>query len=160
MTVGTHEQQFNRLVKNVDELCRNHFISDVFIQRGYSTYTPVYCKYIDFLTYDQMERYLEEATLVISHGGPSTFMHSLSLGKRTIVVPRRKKFGEHVNNHQLKFAEEVKRKGYSIEIVEDISNLGNEILNNDYSNVTLKTNNERFNDELIKAVKSLHAEDE
>lgn len=44
VTVGTHEQQFNRLIKEVDRLKGEGFIQDdVFIQTGYSNpnYSPL-----------------------------------------------------------------------------------------------------------------------
>ena len=41
VTVGTHEQPFDRLVKAIDELKRDQLITDdIFIQTGYSTYSP------------------------------------------------------------------------------------------------------------------------
>ena len=45
VTVGTHEQQFNRLLKKVDELVENGFINEeVIIQSGFSTYIIKKCK--------------------------------------------------------------------------------------------------------------------
>lgn len=39
VTVGTHEQPFNRLVQEIDNLKRDGVITeDVIIQTGYSTY--------------------------------------------------------------------------------------------------------------------------
>lgn len=44
VTVGTHEQPFNRLVEYMDRLKENKIIEeDVIIQIGYSTYEPQYC---------------------------------------------------------------------------------------------------------------------
>jgi len=49
VTVGTHEQQFNRLVQAVDHLKKNGNIKDdVYIQTGFSTYVPQYCDYSNF----------------------------------------------------------------------------------------------------------------
>ena len=46
VTVGTHEQPFNRLVKKIDELKGNGTIQDdVFIQTGFSTYEPKNCQW-------------------------------------------------------------------------------------------------------------------
>ncbi|MFV0560029.1 MAG: glycosyltransferase, partial [Enterococcus sp.] len=82
VTVGTHEQQFNRLVKEVDELKRDGVITeDVFIQTGYSDYEPQYCEWSKFLGYDEMEKYIDNARIVITHGGPASFMSVLSKGK-------------------------------------------------------------------------------
>ena len=41
LTVGTHEQQFNRLVKYIDKMKENGVIhEEVIIQTGFSTYEP------------------------------------------------------------------------------------------------------------------------
>lgn len=46
VTVGTHEQPFNRLVKAIDKLKKDGVITeDVIMQTGYSTYEPKYCKW-------------------------------------------------------------------------------------------------------------------
>lgn len=55
VTVGTHEQQFNRLIEEIDRLKGNGTIKDeVIMQTGYCTYKPKYCKWSELLPYDQM----------------------------------------------------------------------------------------------------------
>lgn len=55
VTVGTHEQPFNRLVKAVDDLKMNGSIQDdVFIQTGFSTYVPETCQWERMLPFDEM----------------------------------------------------------------------------------------------------------
>ena len=55
VTVGTHEQPFNRLIKKVDELKRDGVIEDdVIIQTGFSTYEPKYCQWSKLIPYQQM----------------------------------------------------------------------------------------------------------
>lgn len=91
VTVGTHEQQFNRLIKEIDELKEEGVItSDVFIQVGFSDYQPRFCRWERFLSYDEMNNLMEKADIVITHGGPATFMNVIAKGKRPVVVPRRK----------------------------------------------------------------------
>ncbi|HHL0502016.1 TPA: glycosyltransferase, partial [Streptococcus agalactiae] len=108
VTVGTHEQQFNRLIKEVDRLKGTGAIDqEVFIQTGYSDFEPQNCQWSKFLSYDDMNSYMKEAEIVITHGGPATFMNAVSKGKKTIVVPRQEQFGEHVNNHQVDFLKEL-----------------------------------------------------
>lgn len=52
VTVGTHEQPFNRLIKKVDELIGDGKITEnVFMQTGYSTYEPKNCEWSPFLSY-------------------------------------------------------------------------------------------------------------
>ena len=132
VTVGTHEQQFNRLVKAVDDLKRDGVIEeDVFIQTGYSTYEPKYCKSKKFLTYKEMEKLYKNSDIIITHGGPASFMKALQYKKIPIVVPRQVKFKEHVNNHQVDFCKSVYNRFSNILLVEDINTIRDLLLNYD-----------------------------
>lgn len=148
VTVGTHEQPFDRLIKEVDRLVSEGFITEkVFIQTGFSTYTPQYCSWKKFLSYDEMNTFIEEANVVITHGGPATFMAVLSKGKKPIVVPRLKQFNEHVNDHQLEFAKAVLEKSsYSFYLLVNSFELENMIQDskNDLS-ISIESNNTEFN---------------
>lgn len=130
VTVGTHEQPFNRLIKAVDDLVADGTITEeVIIQRGYSTYEPKHCKYYDLLPWDEMQKYNKEARIVITHGGPASFIDVLALGKTPIVVPRQAKYNEHVNDHQLEFARQIVERGVNIIVVDDINILKDSIKN-------------------------------
>ena len=97
VTVGTHEQPFNRLVEYIDSLKKDGTITEeVIIQTGYSTYEPKYCKWQKLFPYQEMIKFVGEARIVITHGGPSSFIMPLQIGKTPIVVPRRHEFNEHV----------------------------------------------------------------
>lgn len=125
VTVGTHEQAFNRLIQKVDELKRDGIIEDeVLMQTGFSTYEPKYCKWDKLLPYQKMVQYVNEARIVITHGGPASFIMPLQVGKTPIVVPRQKKFNEHVNDHQLEFAHSVAERMKTIIPIDDIEQLG------------------------------------
>lgn len=156
VTVGTHEQPFNRLIKKLDEMVENKLIQDeIFAQIGYSTYEPKHYKWSKFLSSDEMDHYMHEATTVICHGGPATFMKSLSLGKKTIVVPRQKKYDEHVNDHQLVFAERVKDKGYSIIPIKNIEDLEDALSKTDSNEIGFSSNNDKFIQEFEKRIQDL-----
>ena len=155
VTVGTHEQQFNRLIKEVDRLKGEGLIQDeVFIQTGFSDYEPVHCQWKTLISYDEMNRYMDEADIVITHGGPATFMGVISKGKRPIVVPRQEKFGEHVNDHQLEFCNRVK-KIYPIILIKETSDILEKI--NDVDSKIVKTinNNENFCRGLIELLQEI-----
>ena len=83
----------------------------------------------------------------------------LQVKKVPIVVPRLKKFDEHVNDHQLKFSQEVAERKKNIIVVENIENLEGTI--NNYSKIVaslkkdLDTNNEAFNKSLENIVEKL-----
>lgn len=133
VTVGTHEQPFDRLLKRVDQLKGDGVFGDeeVIIQTGYSNYVPAFCTHQKLFPYKEMDRLFKEARIVITHGGPSSFLAPLQLGKVPIVVPRQKQFGEHVNDHQLEFAREVYNRQKNILLVEQVEDLADIILQYD-----------------------------
>ena len=52
VTVGTHEQPFNRLIKYMDNLKGSGIITeDVVIQTGYSTFEPQFCNWHKLFSY-------------------------------------------------------------------------------------------------------------
>lgn len=160
VTVGTHEQQFNRLLEAVDRLKGSGDIAeDVIMQTGFSTYEPIHCKCKKLLPYDEMQRCIREARITITHGGPASFIAPLQIGKIPIVVPRQKKFDEHVNDHQLEFARAVEGRMENIILVEDVGRLGEAIDN--YSDLSGKlsagviNNNAIFNQNLEAAFRAL-----
>ncbi len=126
VTVGTHEQQFNRLVDYMDKWAGDHD-EDVIIQTGFTKIRPVHCEYHEFYRYEDMERMIRKARIVITHGGPSSFMTALLNGKNPIVVPRKHSLREHVNDHQLLFCTEFEQRQKNIIVVEDINRLGDVI---------------------------------
>ena len=71
VTVGTHEQPFNRLVECIDKLKKDGDIrEEVIIQTGYSTYEPQHCKWQKLFPYQEMLKLVEEARIVITHVYP------------------------------------------------------------------------------------------
>lgn len=124
VTVGTHEQQFNRLVKAVDDLVANGTITEsVFEQTGYSTYVPEYCEHSPFVPAQKMQELMSDASVVITHGGPSSFVEAMAAGRAPVVVPRRVEFGEHVNDHQADFVRVVSERIGGIVPVYDVAEL-------------------------------------
>ncbi|HEP1795094.1 TPA: multidrug MFS transporter [Streptococcus suis] len=154
VTVGTHEQQFNRLIKEIDLLKKNGSITDeIFIQTGFSTYEPKYCKWKNLLSYSEMEDYMLKADIVVTHGGPASFMDAMSKGKTTIVVPRQKKYGEHINDHQIEFCKKIVEKGYELTVIKDVSDLKNYL--NESNIQQVKLNHKRFVQSFIKTIDKL-----
>lgn len=157
VTVGTHEQPFDRLLKKIDDLKQESIIEEeVIIQSGYSTYEAEHCKWHGLLSYEEMLRNVDAARIVITHGGPASFMMPLQMGKIPIVVPRRVRFGEHVNDHQVEFAKAVEQRYGNIIPIYDVEKLGKAIKDYEqivrYMDVKILRNNEVFNNELENIV--------
>ena len=160
VTVGTHEQSFERLVKKVDELKRDKIIDeDVIIQKGYTDYEPRYCESYKLIGYNDMQKYLEDARIIITHGGPASFITPLTIGKIPIVIPRQKDFNEHVNNHQKDFVEQVVARDNSIIPCYNIDDL--EKLIKEYDSIVenmkenYKSNNKLFCEKLDEEIKNI-----
>ncbi len=49
-----------------------------------------------------MNRKIDEASMIITHGDTATFIKVIEKRKKTIAVPRLEQFGEHMNNHQIR----------------------------------------------------------
>src|SRR5699024_7655400 len=103
-----------------------------------------------------MQEKIKKARIVITHGGPSSFLNVLQYNKIPIVVPRREKFGEHVNDHQLHFLNEVTKKGYQLIKVENIEDLEKIINNYDNRTTKFQSNNDNFNIAFSKIVEELY----
>ncbi len=158
VTVGTHEQPFDRLVSYMDRWAEKHD-EEVVIQTGYSTVEPQHCRWERLFPYARMLDYTKKARIVITHGGPSSFIMPLQVGKIPLVVPRQKRFDEHVNDHQLEFCRSVAQRKGNILVVEDIEELGEMIEN--YKERTaamtggLASNNARFCEDFEKLVREM-----
>ena len=78
----------------------------------------------------------------------------LQIGKTPIVVPRQKKYDEHVNDHQVKFCHQVEERMGTIVVVDDIVKLSGVIDSYDEIKKEGKntSNNAKFCEELEKLV--------
>lgn len=99
VSVGTNEARFDRLVEAVAIL---PFEEDLLIQHGHSRRIErPGAELVDFLAFDGMVDAIRAARIVVTHAGVGSVMLSVANGKRPLVVPRRKTFGEAVDDHQL-----------------------------------------------------------
>lgn len=57
-----------------------------------------------FIPHKTLMRYMGQARIIISHGGPATIYQALSFGNIPWVLPREHRYGEHLNDHQKDFA--------------------------------------------------------
>ena len=124
VTVGTHVK-FTRLVKHID-LTAPEVKDKIIIQKGSTNYDPKNCE--SFQWSPSLDNYMNKARLIISHGGLSCLEGLKKFNKPTIIVPRQYKYKEHINDHQVEFAEEIEKR-YGVKIIYNISDLTPELLN-------------------------------
>lgn len=102
VATGTQKFQFNRLLAKIDELIsKNKINEELFAQIGHSTYIPKNYSYKRFMSKEEYEKYMDLASVVISHGGVGTILEARNKGKAVVVVPRLSQYDEHVDNHQM-----------------------------------------------------------
>ncbi|MBI3333860.1 beta-1,4-galactosyltransferase [Candidatus Pacearchaeota archaeon] len=107
VTIGTHPGQFDRLIRRIDEIAPE-IKEKIIVQRGFTKYTPKNIEYFEFA--DSLDPYFKKARLVITHSATSLLEFVLKYKKPIITVPRQKRFGEHLNDHQVEFAEALQQK--------------------------------------------------
>jgi UDP-N-acetylglucosamine transferase subunit ALG13 len=113
VTVGTATQGFPRLLRAVDEHAGAGLFGEepVLMQVGSTRdFIPRHAEWRPFWPRPEFDRLVREASLIVMHGG-ATVLEVVRLGKVPVVMPRRKKYGEHVNDHQLELVELLAAEG-------------------------------------------------
>jgi UDP-N-acetylglucosamine transferase subunit ALG13 len=112
LTVGT-QFPFDRLVKAIDEAAgQNLFEEEIWAQVGQSSYQPRNFKSVKFLEKHLFEQWAQKASKVISHAGMGTITMAMENEKPLLVMPRLKKHGEVVNDHQVAIAKKFEELGH------------------------------------------------
>ena len=128
VTVGNDFRGFDRLLKKMDEIAPL-IPSEIVIQRGYSRYLPKDIKHFDFVSMNKAIEYIQKSQLVVSHAGIGTIILCKEYGIPILILPRRKGYGEHMNDHQLEIAKALeKREGENIYVVYEEDQLAEKIL--------------------------------
>jgi UDP-N-acetylglucosamine transferase subunit ALG13 len=99
-----------------------HLPAPVTVQFGAGKFSCDGCKCVAFLDMDTFITHVQEATVLIIHGGAGTVINAIHAGKVPIVVPRLARFGEHVDDHQLEFARALGAAG-KVVVVEEVGDL-------------------------------------
>ena len=101
--LGTNPFQFDRLCKIADEYAIKTE-EEVFIQAGYTKYSPKYCSFEKFLSRENYIDKIKKSEILITHAGIRVTLDAIKYKKKLIVVPRLAKFNEHTDNHQCELA--------------------------------------------------------
>ena len=176
VSLGTQDKPFNRIIDYVVSLKENlkEIKSEkIIIQLGQTKLLKSENERIDklenIIIYDmlkpeKMKDIIKNSDIIITHAGVGTIMECLERNKEIIVVPRKVENLEHVNNHQEEIAYEMEKQGFltKVDTYEELENkiimlLKDKDTNDDKSmnNKKYISNNEKFNDNLIKYLESI-----
>ena len=121
--LGTQNNDFHRLLYEIEKNIENGNINEeVVVQAGFTKYKSDKMKIFSMTSKENLEDLIKRADLIITHAGVGSIEMSLEHNKKVIAVPRLKKYGEHVNDHQKDIEDEFNRKGLIMGI-NDVSEL-------------------------------------
>jgi UDP-N-acetylglucosamine transferase subunit ALG13 len=110
--MGMEVHPFDRLARAADELHASGTIGEeVFIQLGACGYQPRSARFERYLSFGEVCEHIQRASVVITHAGAGSTLVCIQQGKHPIMVPRRARLGEHVDEHQVPFTEKLAREG-------------------------------------------------
>lgn len=115
VTVGTHRQGFDRLVQPMDELTAV-LGEQVVIQRGSSTYEPRHAEHFQWTTSQRMEQLTQTARVVVTHAAAGAILLALHHRRPLVVIPRSRRCGEHVDDHQYQLARALDAAGKAVAV--------------------------------------------
>ena len=107
VTVGTHQQPFERLIRALDTLPAEELV----VQYGFAQPPHGVRHAVPFMSFPEMLDQFARADTVITHGGVGSILCATSAGHVPIVVPRLKRYGEHVDDHQVGLIRELEATG-------------------------------------------------
>ncbi len=90
---------FDRLIKYMDEWAAEH-TENVFAQLGNGAYQPQHLAWKRFVSLDEYNDKIRQATVFISHAGMGNIISAKEHGVPIIVINRKVELGEHRNDHQ------------------------------------------------------------
>lgn len=111
VTLGTMFLGFDRLVETADAIAADTG-EQVILQLGNASRYPIHCEWFEFLPREECLEIQRHARVIVGHAGIGTAIDALSVRRPLIVVPRLKRFNEHLNDHQMEIAEAVQRRGW------------------------------------------------
>lgn len=149
VTLGTQHQEFTRLLDYIEN---SNLKGEIIVQAGYTKYESKRMKIFDFISYDEMEKYIDKCDLVITHAGTGSIVMPLKKGKKVIACARLSKFGEHVDDHQVELVDVFYSEGYILKVDEDT--FLDEVLKNikDFKPKKFVSNTKRFIENLEQEI--------
>ena len=115
--LGTQDKQFPRLLEAVDrEIEKGTIKEKVVVQAGQTKYESKNMEILDLVSAPEFDKLIDEADLIITHGGVGSILNAIKKGKRIIAAARLAKYKEHHNDHQKQIIKEFADQGYLLEL--------------------------------------------
>jgi UDP-N-acetylglucosamine transferase subunit ALG13 len=114
VTVGSLGFSFSRLVERLRGVIPAD--AEVLLQLGVDAPGTVWpgARIEGKMPPDELSEEMASADVVIAHSGIGSALAALDAGRMPVLVPRLKRFGEHVDDHQGQIARTLERRGLAI----------------------------------------------
>lgn len=147
--LGTQDKGFDRMLNEIQELIKDGLITKkVIVQAGCTDFKSDEMDIIDYLPMQKFNEYIEQADIVITHGGVGSILDAIKHHKKVIAIPRLEKYHEHVNDHQIQIVEEFDRLGYIMDCG-NLKRLGNKLMEIEkFTPTPFVSNNKKFIEKL------------
>jgi UDP-N-acetylglucosamine transferase subunit ALG13 len=111
VSLGTDHHRFDRLVGWIDAwLEQQESPPTCIVQYGSST-APLVAEGIDLVSRELMLDLYLSASVIVVQGGPGSIFDARSVGRIPIAVPRRARYHEVVDDHQVAFCRQLEAEG-------------------------------------------------
>ena len=107
--LGTNPYSFLRLAKAADEYAAKSG-EEIFIQTGYTKYSPINAKFKDFLCKQEIMNKISKADIIVTQGGFGAIADCLRAGKKVVAVPRKPELKESPD-YQEELVKELEKLG-------------------------------------------------
>jgi UDP-N-acetylglucosamine--N-acetylmuramyl-(pentapeptide) pyrophosphoryl-undecaprenol N-acetylglucosamine transferase len=120
VTLGTITFRFDRLVTHVRRTIPEH--ATVFWQTGATPRTGLRGTAEEVTPAATLRELIRDADVVIAHAGVGSALEALQAGHCPVLIPRRHRHGEHIDDHQAQIAAELSRRGLAVSVqAEDLT---------------------------------------
>jgi UDP-N-acetylglucosamine transferase subunit ALG13 len=111
VSVGTHHQAFDRLLGALAPLAE---FDELVVQHGCGAPPGEAQVAIPFLSVSEVFNYMKLAQAVVTHAGVGSFLMARRAGHVPVMVPRLRRYGEHVDDHQVELARALEGRGDAV----------------------------------------------
>ncbi len=116
VTVGTQPNGFLRCLQEVEKLIDTYHIKEEIVaQIGYTDFDTSKFKTIPFISMTEFDRYISNASVVLTHAGSGAIFGAIKAGKKVIAMARLHDFNEMADNHQTELVKKLSEGGYIID---------------------------------------------
>jgi CelD/BcsL family acetyltransferase involved in cellulose biosynthesis/UDP-N-acetylglucosamine transferase subunit ALG13 len=105
--LGTHRQPFARLIDALETLPSEALV----VQYGHSPAPGAALRAVPFMPFSEVLEEIGAADVVVTHAGVGSILCATRAGHTPVVVPRLKRHGEHVDDHQVELTAALAERG-------------------------------------------------